>query len=168
MKQKAIICDIDGVLLDTSHIFDRIEKAGLTGDAKWEFFDRHANDHDVEVDYRVIEILEAFANQGFKIIFLTARTRGIEKQTRAKIQLEIGRYAEQIFDFELMMRPIGNTMPADRLKDSWLEMIRIRYDVLMAIDDETANCEMFAKNKVLTTQVIKRKRAESESGSVLV
>lgn len=37
IKQKAVICDIDGVLLDTAHIFDRIEKAGLQGNDKWDF-----------------------------------------------------------------------------------------------------------------------------------
>lgn len=155
MRQKAIICDIDGVLLDTSHIFERIEKAGLTGDAKWEFFDRHANDHDVEVDYRVIEILETFARQDYKIIFLTARSVEIDKATRAKIQLAIGQYAGSIFDFLLIMRPTLNTEPPDILKERWLNLLRKNYDVLLALDDETANCEMFARNKVLTTKVLK-------------
>lgn len=31
IKQKAIICDIDGVLLDTEHIFDKIKELNLTG-----------------------------------------------------------------------------------------------------------------------------------------
>lgn len=155
MKQKAIICDIDGVLLDTSHILERIEKAGLTGETKWEFFDRLANEHDVEVDYRVIEVLEAFAKQGFQIIFLTARTRKIEKQTRAKIQLEIGRFADAIFDFLLIMRPLDNTEPADQLKEKWLDTLSDEFDILMAIDDEAANCDMFARNKVLAAQIIK-------------
>ena len=155
MKKKAIICDIDGVLLDTSHIMERIEKAGLTGDDKWEFFDRHANDHDVEADYRVIEMLEVFASQGYRIIFLTARSVEIETPTRAKIQIAIAQYAESIFDFLLIMRPTLNTEPAPDLKERWLNLLREEYDVLMAIDDETANCEMFARNKVLTTKVLK-------------
>ena len=56
MKQKAIICDIDGVLLDTEHIFERIETAQLTGRDKWDFFNRHANDVDVIANNNVIDV----------------------------------------------------------------------------------------------------------------
>jgi len=145
MKQKAIICDIDGVLLDTDHIFERIEKAGLTGDAKWDFFNRHANDHDVEVDSRIVELLEAFANQGFRI----------EKQTRAKIELAIARYSESIFDFLLIMRPSRNVDSAEVMKESWLHLLREKYNVMFAIDDNDENCKMFAKNNVLVMKSLK-------------
>ena len=155
MKQKAIICDIDGVLLDTDHIFERIEKAGLTGDAKWDFFNRHANDHDVEVDSRIVELLEAFANQGFRIIFLTARSIEIEKQTRAKIELAIARYSESIFDFLLIMRPARNVDSAEVMKESWLHLLREKYNVMFAIDDNDENCKMFAKNNVLVMKSLK-------------
>jgi hydroxymethylpyrimidine pyrophosphatase-like HAD family hydrolase len=155
MKQKAIICDIDGVLLDTSHIFERIEKAGLTGDEMWDFFNRHANDYDVEVDSRIVELLETFANQGFRIIFLTARSIEIEKQTRAKIELAIARFSESIFDFLLIMRPSRNTDSAEKMKESWLQLLRQKYNVMFAIDDDDKNCEMFAKNNLLVMKSLK-------------
>ena len=47
MKKKAVICDIDGVLLDSEHIFDKINELGLSGNDKWEYFNRHAKDVDV-------------------------------------------------------------------------------------------------------------------------
>ena len=155
MLKKAIICDIDGVLLETKHIFEEIEKANLTGASKWDYFNRRANDYDVEVDSRVIELLETFANQGFRIIFLTARSIEIEKQTRAKIELAIARFSESIFDFLLIMRPSRNIDSADKVKETWLHLLREKYDVMFAIDDDKANCDMFKSNNILTLQVHK-------------
>lgn len=155
MKHKAIICDIDGVLLDTEHIFDRITQTGLADDNAWEFFNRHANDHDVMADSRVIEILEAFANKGFKIIFLTARNVVIESQTRAKIDISIAQFADNLFKYQLYMRPYKCKDKSCDVKQRWLNELRQTYDIYCAIDDESENCEMFAKNNILTLKVHK-------------
>lgn len=155
MKQKAIICDIDGVLLDTQHIFERIENAQLTGRDKWDFFNRHANEHDVVADSRVVEILETFSEKGFRIIFLTARMNEIESQTKAKIDMAIGQYANRIFPYLLIMRPTKNFDSSENVKERWVEILRENYHIFCAIDDDPKNCEMFAKNKILTLQVHK-------------
>lgn len=155
IKQKAVICDIDGVLLDTAHIFDRIEKAGLQGNDKWDFFNRHANDYDVEIDSRVIEMLEVFALRGFRIIFMTARSSEIWKQTRAKIETSIAQYAQVSFCFELAMRDEPDTRPSNEVKQDLLNKAQEFYSILCAIDDEDENCEMFAKNNILTLKVHK-------------
>lgn len=155
MKQKAIICDIDGVLLHTGHIFKKIDEIGLTGDSKWEYFNRHANDYDVEIDSRVIEIVEAFAEKGFRIIFLTARAQEIESQTKAKIDMAIGQYANRIFPYLLIMRPTKNFDSSENVKERWVEILRENYHIFCAIDDDPKNCEMFAKNNILTMQVHK-------------
>lgn len=155
MKQKAIICDIDGVLLDTEHIFERIETAQLTGRDKWDFFNRHANEHDVIADSRVIELLEAFSEKGFRIIFLTARMQIIESETKAKIDASIGLFANRIFPYLLLTRPTKNVESSSKVKAVWVELLREKYDIYCAIDDDPENCEMFAKNKILTLQVRK-------------
>lgn len=155
MLKKAIICDIDGVLLETKHIFEEIEKANLTGASKWDYFNRRANDHDVEVDTRVIEILETFANQGYKVLFVTARSAEIWKQTRAKIDMAIGQYAQNIFEYSLAMRGTDDFNASDCVKAELLQQIQEKYDVLFAIDDDKSNCDMFRKNNVLTLQVHK-------------
>ena len=155
MLKKAIICDIDGVLLETKHIFEEIEKANLTGASKWDYFNRRANDHDVEVDTRVIEILETFANQGYKILFVTARSAEIWKQTRAKIDMAIGQYAQNIFEYSLAMRGTDDFNASDCVKAELLQQIQEKYDVLFAIDDDESNCDMFRKNNILTLQVHK-------------
>ena len=155
MLKKAIICDIDGVLLETKHIFEEIEKANLTGASKWDYFNRRANDHDVEVDTRVIEVLETFANQGYKILFVTARSAEIWKQTRAKIDMAIGQYAQNIFGYSLAMRGTDDFNASDCVKAELLQQIQEKYDVLFAIDDDKLNCDMFRKNNILTLQVHK-------------
>lgn len=155
MLKKAIICDIDGVLLETKHIFEEIEKANLTGASKWDYFNRRANDHDVEVDTRVIEILETFANQGYKILFVTARSAEIWKQTRAKIDMAIGQYTQNIFEYSLAMRGTDDFNASDCVKAELLQQIQEKYDVLFAIDDDKSNCDMFRKNNILTLQVHK-------------
>ena len=155
MLKKAIICDIDGVLLETKHIFEEIEKANLTGASKWDYFNRRANDHDVEVDTRVIEVLETFANQGYKILFVTARSAEIWKQTRAKIDMAIGQYAQNIFGYSLAMRGTDDFNASDCVKAELLQQIQEKYDVLFAIDDDKSNCDMFRKNNILTLQVHK-------------
>jgi len=155
MKQKAIICDIDGVLLDTEHIFERIETAKLTGEDKWEYFNRHANEHDVVADSRIVELLEAFNEQGFRIIFLTARVQKIESQTKAKIDISIGQYAKKIFPYLLLSRPSNNVESSSKVKQIWVDLLREKYDIYCAIDDNSENCEMFVKNNILTLQVRK-------------
>lgn len=155
IKQKAVICDIDGVLLDTAHIFDRIEKAGLQGNDKWDFFNRHANDYDVEIDSRVIEMLEVFALRGFRIIFMTARSSEIWKQTWVKIETSIAQYAQFSFGFELAMRDESDTRPSNEVKQDLLKKAQEFNSILCAIDDEDENCEMFAKNNILTLKVHK-------------
>lgn len=157
IKQNAIICDIDGVLLDTAHIFDRIEKAGLQGRDKWDFFNRHANDYDVEIDSRVVEMLEVFALRGFRIIFMTARSSEIWKQTWAKIEMSIAQYAQFCFKFELAMRDESDTRPSSEVKQDLLKKAQEFNRILFAIDDDSENCEMFAKNNILTLKVQKKR-----------
>ena len=155
MKQKAIICDIDGVLLHTEHIFKQIDELGLTGVDKWNYFNRHANDFDVEIDFRVVELVESFAKNGFRIIFLTARAQDIESQTRAKIDSAIGQYANEVFPFLLLMRPSDCVETSDTVKKVWVDLLREKYDIYCAIDDDPKNCEMFTKRNILTLQVHK-------------
>jgi len=164
MKQKAIICDIDGVLLDTSKVFKQIEDFYLTGNIKWKYFNRHANDNDVPCDIRIMRILEWFVDNGYKIIFLTARSEEIYRQTRAKIQYEQALYANKPFDFLLIMRPSDVLAPSDEVKYNALLEIEKKYNIFCAIDDDADNCDMFASKGILTLQVKKNIQNEKEMG----
>lgn len=157
MKKKAVICDIDGVLLDSEHIFDKINELGLSGNDKWEYFNRHANDVDVIANKNVIDLLSAFDSAGIRIIFLTARSQEIEAQTRAKLDMVIGQFAENIFSYILLMRDIDDKSESCAVKKFWLDCIRNQYDVICAIDDDSSNCEMFKDNDILTLQVHRKR-----------
>lgn len=158
MKRKAIICDIDGVLLHTEHIFQDVERLGLLGADMWEYFNRHANDWKVEADGRVVDVLRAFAKAGYKIIFVTARSIEIWKHTRAKIDLIISQYSDFIFSYDLAMRGIKDCRSSAEVKQTILNDIKSDYNIICAIDDDCSNCEMFAKNNILTMQVIKERK----------
>lgn len=156
MKQKAIICDIDGVLLDTKQIFEHIETAQLNGAEKWNYFNRHANDDEIVADEKIIKLLELFADKDFRIIFLSARMNEIESQTRAKIDASIGQHSNKIFIYMLLTRPQGNKAKSAEVKQMWVNLLKSKYDIYCAIDDEPDNCEMYAKNGILTMHVIKK------------
>lgn len=155
-KRKAIICDIDGVLLHTEHIFKEIENLGLLGADIWEYFNRHANDWKVEADRRVVDVLSAFAQKGYRIIFVTARSDEIWTHTRAKIDLIIGQYSDFIFSYDLAMRDAKDYRSSAEVKQEILNDIKSGYAIICAIDDDCSNCEMFARNGILTLQVLKK------------
>ena len=47
MKEKAIVLDVDGVILDSSKVFEELFKRKLKGDEKWEYFRENCNGSDV-------------------------------------------------------------------------------------------------------------------------
>lgn len=156
MKQDAVICDIDGVILDVSQVFKEIEEKGLTGDAKWDYFNRHANGLHVYPEKRMIEIIHSFYKKGYKIIFLSARSEEIEKETAHRLMQEFLYYIESklsIFDFELLMRSEGDFSPSAEVKEKHLLELKNKYNILCAFDDDESNCEMFRKNNILTFKV---------------
>lgn len=159
MKEKAIICDIDGVILDSSQVFKEIDEQGLTGDAKWEYFDRHANGPHVYPEKRMIEIIHNFYEKGYKIIFLSARSERIEKETAQRLIQEFLYYQEstfKIFDFELLMRPEGDYSPSAEIKEKHLKDIKEKYGIICAFDDDDSNCAMFERNNILTFKVVNK------------
>ena len=47
------------------------------------------------------------------------------------------------------------TLSSENVKERWVEILRENYHIFCAIDDDPKNCEMFAKNNILTMQVHK-------------
>ena len=155
MKEKAIICDIDGVILDSSQVFKEIEEQGLTGDAKWEYFDRHANGLHVYPEKRMIKIIHSFYQQGYKIIFSTARSERIKMETSCRLVSDFQYYEPKgAFEAKLLMRPIGDYSPSAEIKEKHLEDIKKEYDIVCSFDDDDSNCAMFERNKILTFKVV--------------
>lgn len=155
MKKKAIICDIDGCLLDTGFIFKEIEAQGLTGSEKWDYFHKKANLDEVKFNIALSEILYGFYDQGFDIILLTARSEEIRNQTRSKITYE-NILAGFNYKFTLYMRHLGDCSPSHESKAKYIDFLKAKYSIVLAIDDDDANCKMFNENNILTMKAINR------------
>jgi 3-deoxy-D-manno-octulosonate 8-phosphate phosphatase KdsC-like HAD superfamily phosphatase len=139
MKKKAIICDIDGCLLDTAIIHKEIEQKDLIGAQKWAYFERFANNIDkVSFNYNLGIALEALAKVGINIILLTARSESIRKSTARRLDMQLN------CKYKLVMRNFGDEDTPRVIKKRHLENILKEYEVILAIDDEDENLKMFS------------------------
>lgn len=152
MKRKAIICDIDNVIVDTSHILKEAEKQPTTV-KKWEYFQRHCTDKSLPINYEIVNLLKHLNYFGNKreIIFITARSDVIYRQT--KRQLELIFYPTKI-KFKLYMRNGEDGLSACEVKREIVERLSERYDFEFAIDDELENCKMFKSCNIKTLQYL--------------
>lgn len=148
MKKKAIICDIDGCLLDTAHIHKDIKELGLEGLDKWRYFEMYANDIDVKFNHNLGGLLESLARNGYEIILSTARNENIKHRTILKLKSNLD------CEFKLYMRASNDISPACEVKKKHLKQIQEEYIVEMAIDDEDANLDMFSKKGLFVMKAI--------------
>lgn len=155
MKRKAIVCDIDGVLLDSSHIMQEAEDLELYGDLKWDYFYNHCNDVEVisetkkfldtiDSGYYVTKenIIDGFDSytycdrQKYVIIISTARNEKCRTATEDKL------FDEHIGYDKMYMRKDDDFRSACEVKREHLLEIMKEFDVIAFIDDDLQNCEM--------------------------
>ncbi len=140
MKRKAIVCDIDGVLLNSQFIIEEIFKLGLKGDEKWEYFYEHCNSDRVLKMKGAIELFRQFSNSGNApyIFFSTARNEKCKEATLNKLWEE----GFIIPDDAIFMRSYYDRRSAYEVKREHLIEIMKDYDIIAFIDDDIENCEM--------------------------
>lgn len=147
-KPKAVICDIDGCLLDTRAILKEATEKTTNDAEKWRYFEAYANDRNkVPFNYILGEVLNSLRDSGYKIIFSTARSEAIKVNTKIRLRSELG------FMGDLYMRALDDLGPADQVKYKHLKQIREYYDPQIAIDDEDANINMFSGNGLLVMKL---------------
>lgn len=147
-RRKAIICDIDGCLLDTDKVLKNSEEKGYKGELKWEYFHEHANNPEfVSKNQRLFELLNKFEKEGYIIILLTARSIEIADDT-IKYLLS-GNIKLTKFPYYLG-RPLSDYRPSQEFKeDAIKELITTsNFDILFAIDDDLNNWKMFHRNGI--------------------
>lgn len=138
MKNKAIVLDIDGVILNSDFILQEIHELGLKGDEMWEYFHANCNSDRVELMQGIKEFIRAirYGDEEISIIISTARSEKVRPQTAKKLT----KY--RIFFDEMYMRDINDLSPAACVKREHLERIMKDYDIIAFIDDDLTNCKM--------------------------
>lgn len=150
--KKAIICDIDGCLLNTELVYKEIFRKNLTGDEKWNYFHEQANNPSiVSKNSRLFDLLNNYTKLNYQVILLTARSFEIYHKTYEYLTLGIGAKLELPL---LKMRELNDRRPAHIVKQEILSELQKEYYIEFAIDDETENCEMFKRNGILTLKVV--------------
>lgn len=135
--RKAIVLDLDGVILRTEPIFKEILMQDLTGDAKWDYFCANCNREDIEVIEGFKEFYKVLINAlPLAIIISTARNEKCRQSTVEKLLKE-----HIIFD-HLYMRKDGDYRSSAEVKEEHLKEIMESYEVAAFVDDDLSNCEM--------------------------
>lgn len=151
---KAVICDIDGVLIDTSLILKHIEDNKLTGDEKWEYFDNNANGLKAYPNRKMLEIIKLFWLKNFKIILLTGRSEKIKEETIKTLNNDFYLLTDCKPEFEIYMRKEDDYhLEPFEVKQRYLTELKKKYDIYCAFDDDEKNCKMFKENGILTFEV---------------
>jgi FMN phosphatase YigB (HAD superfamily) len=132
MRQKAVIIDIDGTLSNSPHVEGFKKPTGGTDWEAWIASTRYA-----PVNEWCKELVLAMHRRGYKLIFLTARSTNFSGLEITKEWLDSHLNHEGIFEYELIMRPIGDFRPDTEVKTMlYSTLISPYYDVLFAIDDK--------------------------------
>lgn len=153
MKEKAIVVDIDGVLLDVSLLYKEIENLGLEGQAEWNFFHENANNpkYAVKVD-KFFNLVNMYAQAGYKIIVLTARRDLIGKST---LHYLLNGDVKLDNLTEMVLRPANKEgTPSYLYKKEEIQKLHKRYNIELILDDEYANCAIFRQLGFTVLRVI--------------
>jgi predicted secreted acid phosphatase len=137
MREKAIIVDIDGTIANNSH---RVRFVDGSQVKDWDQFNAlSAND---PVNEWCRDMVYGLHDQGYKIVFLTARNGS--KETREMTERWLKANIRQDIPYVLYMREVGDTRTDFISKEEiYLVQIAPYYDVVMAIDDKRFVCDMW-------------------------
>lgn len=109
----------------------------------------------------VIEIIENFFNKGVYVIFMTAR----EDCAKGLVRLNSYRFIKKHFkqfnkpqsfnnDYKIIMRQPNDFRSSSEVKQDLLtKCVLPYYNVIMALDDDENNIQMFSNNNILTLKV---------------
>lgn len=146
--RKAIICDIDFCLLDSSEPAMLKQRADyhMNEQESWQVY--YDNLHLCKRNEWCYELLEKMThNNDIKVIFITGRSECARKATK-----QFFKFRHDI-DWDLYMRP-NNCFDADsEVKRSIMKNIYEDYDWLFALDDREDNCAMFNEFGITTLKV---------------
>ena len=141
-KRKAVVLDIDGVILKSSIIFKEIYDLQLRGDAVWDYFHEHCNSPRVVVLENIKPFIQSLGKD-ITVILSTARNEKCREATEKRLH-------EEGFHYEaLYMRSRNDYRLSHEVKKDHLQEISKNYDIVAFVDDELLNCQMAEKEGIL-------------------
>ena len=147
--RRAIVLDLDGVILSTSHVFKELYELDLKGDAKWGYFHEHCNSDEVELMPGIRKFFTTIYNDvPLAVIVSTARNEKVRETTISKL-LKHGIIVDHLY-----MRKDGDYRPSPEVKKEHLQEIMNNYEVLAFIDDDITNCDMAKELGILTLRKV--------------
>ncbi|EQC43950.1 NLI interacting factor-like phosphatase [Bacteriovorax sp. Seq25_V] len=126
-KPKAIIVDLDGTLCDLSHRVHFVENP-KNGVKDWESFFLGISEDQINLWCQ--EVIEAFLDRGYEILFVTGREESYRKITTDWLEKYKVRYQK------LFMREHGDRREDSDVKvDIYQKEIENKYETLFVLDD---------------------------------
>lgn len=146
VNDKIIICDLDGCLVETSWIWDINRELKLQAPQCWELFENNANSSWNKVDSFLEALLTEKIKQGYKLFFITARSKAIEKETIKHIEQKTT--LKHNIDFGIYFRNIGDFSEPWECKQNILDVVFDKKQIVLAIDDDKRIVEMYKQNGI--------------------
>lgn len=149
-KPKAIVFDIDGVLLKTDFILKEIEEKGLKGDVKWEYFYEHCNSDRVKAIPNMVELYKAIQTSAYHYIMIICTARN-----RDNCYALVNKLKQEVIPFDFIYMRKSNDLRSDTdVKRDLLKQIQEQYDIVAFIDDKQENCEMAKSLGIFSLRVV--------------
>ena len=146
-KEKAIVLDIDGVILDSSMILKEIYNLKLRGDEMWAYFHANCNGPRVSFKENVYPLLNSL-KASVRIILSTSRNECCKKETKERLHNEG-------FPYDMLyMRKSDDERPSPEVKKDHLKLITQRFEVIAFIDDDLSNCQMAEQEGILALRKV--------------
>jgi FMN phosphatase YigB (HAD superfamily) len=150
-RQKCVIFDIDGTLLDISHRLHHVKK----DPPDWESF--FAAQKDDKPRHHVLQMMRLYSPH-YHVVLASARPIVYMEMTEAML-----RKFGAVYD-TLLMRGNHDTRPSRETKLDQLKFIRLRFDPVFAVDDEPEVVKMWRENGVPCFEVNDQGHADVWSG----
>jgi len=160
LKPKAVIFDLDGVLVDSSERYRLCEEESR-GDRR-KFWDCFLSEKYMDLDKPVekyIQILKSYAAQGYRIIIVTGR---VEERQRDRTLRQLSEWG--VTFHEIYFRRAGDYRKDYEYKSEVVRRLSERYRIAAVFDDSKAVVE--ALRRILPESSVIYTGSESSGESV--
>jgi len=145
-KLKAIIVDIDNVLVDSRAMQPYLPKNKFCRKA-WDEYHKHYNLCTLNKDmWEIIFDLSAT----FEVIFLTGREEVISETINTRLITEKQIPSSAYRNNTLLMRKYNDYRSDHVIKEEYVKELVKEYGIILAIDDLEANIDMFKRYNIPT------------------